>query len=436
LAQAFAPVVEILGEIALIREGLQAFAGRRVLLLQGPLGPFFRRLASDLEAVGAQVSKIDFNGGDWLFSPSGSIAFRGTAQEWADYFESFVRQHDVDVVLLFGDCRPLHRIAHQIAERLGVEVGVFEEGYIRPDYVTLERFGVNGNSLMPRDPEYFLKRASVEAPATLPVGNTFWNTACWASLYYIASALLWPFFRHYVHHRPLTVSEGWPWLRSAWRKQYFKFRERGIQQRLAGVDSKRFFLVALQVHNDAQIHAHSEYPSVEAFIESVINSFGDNAHEDALLVIKHHPMDRGYHDYSKLISRLAAEQGVEKRVLYIHDQHLPTLLENAQGVVLVNSTVGLSALDHGTPLKVCGSAIFDMLGLTYQGPLACFWSEAEQHKVSPVLHRNFRNYLIERTQLNGSFYRRLALPDSDAGLVWSYRSSGRTLSLAPECNFQ
>lgn len=420
----------------MIREGLQAFAGKRVLLLQGPLGPFFRRLAGDLEAAGAQVSKIDFNGGDLLFSPAASIPYRGAAQDWAAYFEAFVARHRIDVVLLFGDCRPLHRIAHQVAERLGIEVGVFEEGYVRPDYVTLERFGVNGNSQMPRDPQYYLERPRVQVPATLPVGNTFWHTASWALMYYIASALLWPFFPHYQHHRPLTIREGWPWLRSAWRKQFFKFRERGIERRLAGVDAKRYFLVALQVHNDAQIHTHSEYSSVEAFIESVITSFGEHAQGESLLVIKHHPMDRGYHDYSKLIARLAARQGLEKRVLYIHDQHLPTLLENAQGVVLVNSTVGLSALDHGTPLKVCGTAIFDMPGLTYQGPLAEFWGKAAEHRISKTLYRNFRDYLIERTQLNGSFYRRLELPGSRAGLVWAYRSTWVSASLTPECTFR
>lgn len=423
MAQRFASVAENSGEIALIREGLQAFAGRRVLLLQGPLGPFFRRLAKDLVEAGAQVCKIDFNGGDWLFSPVGSLVFTGQAEDWAAYLEDVLIQRNIDVVLLFGDCRPLHRIAHQVADSRGIELGVFEEGYVRPDYITLERFGVNGNSQMPRDPEYYLQRPGVQVPPTKPVGNTFWHTACWALMYYIASTLLWPVFRNYVHHRPLTMREGWPWVRSVWRKQYFRLRERGIQERLAGVDSKRYFLVALQVHNDAQIHVHSEYTSVDAFIKSVVSSFGQHAPAETILVIKHHPMDRGYHDYSGLIARLTDKHGLHGRILYIHDQHLPTLLEHARGVVLVNSTVGLSALDHGTPLKVCGTALFDMPGLTYQGALQRFWSEAEQHTVAPLLHRRFRDYLIERAQLNGSFYRRLDLPGSRAGLVWSFRAS-------------
>ena len=43
---------------------------RRVLLLQGPIGPFFWRLANFLKIRNADVVKINFNGGDALFYPA------------------------------------------------------------------------------------------------------------------------------------------------------------------------------------------------------------------------------------------------------------------------------------------------------------------------------------------------------------------------------
>lgn len=436
VAQGVAQHLKYLGETRLIMMGLQAFRGKRVLLLQGPLGPFFRRLARDLRVAGAEVVKIDFNGGDWLFSPSGSLRFSGDVGEWPGFLERTLDQCAIDAVLLFGDCRPLHRIALEVAGRRGTEIGVFEEGYLRPDYVTLERHGVNGHSQIPRDPEYYHGRGYDQVPYTRAVGNTFWFTACWALMYYITSTLLRPLFPRYEHHRPLTMREGWPWLRSVWRKQYFKYRERGIESELSTEYAGRFFLVALQVHNDAQIHVHSEYASVEAFIGTVIESFSLNAPHDTQLVIKHHPMDRGYHDYSAVIDLLMEKYGAQGRVRYIHDQHLPTLLEHARGVVLINSTVGLSALDHGTPLKVCGASLYDMPGLTYQGDLDSFWTEAQDHQPDRELHQRFRTFLIKRTQLNGNFYRRLNLPDSCAGLVWSRpsESTERVLGL-PGCTF-
>lgn len=402
----------------MISGGLAAFAGKRVLLLQGPLGPFFKRLATDLEGAGAEVLKINFTGGDWLFSGGPSLMFRDGLDAWGPFLEKVLDEHRIDTVLLFGDCRPAHQIAHEIAARKGIEIGVFEEGYIRPDYVTLERHGVNGNSLIPRSFDFYLRAKTGVIPPVHHVGNMFWHAACWAVLYYLASALLWPLFHRYQHHRPLSVLEGLPWIRSAWRKVYYRRKERGAQHQLVTELSKRFFLVPLQVHNDAQVHTHSDFTSVEAFIGHVIASFAKHAPAETVLVIKHHPMDRGYHDYASVIQRFGEQAGIAGRLMYIHDQHLPTLLDHARGVVLINSTVGLSALTHGTPLKCCGAALYDMEGLTFQESLDAFWEGAATFAPNRELFQQFLGYLIDTTQLNGSFYRPLPMPGSAAGLVW------------------
>ena len=403
----------------MIDADLSTYKNKRVLLLQGPIGPFFRRLAGDLKRAGAaDVVKIDFNGGDWLFSPKGSIQFRGRMAEWADFLDRVLSERQIDTVLLFGDCRPVHRIAHRVADKRGVTIGVFEEGYIRPNYVTLELFGVNGHSTIPRIPEAYLEAPKVEEVESVSVGNSLWFAVMWCMMYYEASILLRPFYRHYTHHRPLNFNESWPWLRSVWRKQLYKLQEKGIQEELVEKFSGNYFLVPLQVHNDAQLLVHSSFTSVQAFIFEVLTSFAKHAPQDTLLVIKQHPLDRGYRNYSDYVATLAAQYHLGNRVRYIHDQHLPTLLEHARGVVVVNSTVGLSALHHGTPTKVCGEAIYDLKGLTFQGRLHAFWKHAAELVVDAELYIRFRSYLVSHTQLNGNFYRRLTVANSEAGLVW------------------
>lgn len=403
----------------MIREGLSAFKGKRIVLLQGPVGPFFKRLAKDLQQAGAVVHKINFNGGDWAFFSDNAHHFRGGAKDWPAYFENYLAAYEIDTVLLFGDCRPLHRAAHEIATRKKIEIGVFEEGYVRPDYVTLELHGVNGNSTIPRDPRFYMQSMPEDKVTTYSVGNTFWFAAVWAILYYTASTFAFPFFHRYRHHRPLGMREGFPWILGALRKIYYKKVEKGIEQELTSRLSRKYFLVPLQVHNDAQVHIHSDFESISTFIASVITSFAKHAPSDTHLIIKHHPMDRAYRDYNDLIGLLASTHRIEKRVRYIHDQHLPSLLSHARGAVVINSTVGLSALDHGTPLKVCGNAIYDMQGLTFQASLDKFWRAATRTRIDTELLERFQNYLITHTQLNGSFYRRLSLPFSHSGLVWT-----------------
>jgi len=164
---------------------------------------------------------------------------------------------------------------------------------------------------------------------------------------------------------------------------------------------------------------HSNYPSIESFIHEVVSSFAENADPDVALVIKHHPMDRAYRDYSQLWESLSEGYGLQGRLLYVHDLHLPHVLPHARGVVVVNSTVGLSALLHDVPVKVCGRAIYDIPSITYSGRLRNFWKEAPSHKPDPAALQGFRSYLIEHTQLNGSMYKRLPVEGSSAGVVWS-----------------
>jgi capsular polysaccharide export protein len=405
----------------MIAQGLSAFRDKKILLLQGPVGPFFQRLAQDLTNAGAHISKINFNGGDWLFYRRNAVHYQGDLDAWPAFLSEVIESRGIDTIMLFGDCRAHHRIAHEVAKRRDIEVGVFEEGYIRPDYVTLERDGVNGYSPLPDNPIYYLNKVPNGNVYNESVGNTFWYAALWACLYYLAAQLFAPFFYRYQHHRPLSVLEAGPWLRSLWRKVYYKFKERSVQQKLTGALSKKFFIVPLQVHNDAQVHSHSDFVSVEAFIQGVVASFAAHGPEDTMLVVKHHPMDRGYNDYTALIHKLGNEFGIFGRLLYIHDLHLPSLLQHARGTVLINSTVGLSTLFHNCPLKVCGDAIYAMKGLVYQDSLDSFWADAEDVVIDYELFKRFRSYIIETTQLNGSFYKRLPIVGTATGIRWNER---------------
>jgi capsular polysaccharide export protein len=382
-----------------------AYAGKRVLLLQGPLGPFFKRLAESLTDAGAQVHKVNFNGGDFLFYPTGACAWTGKMTDWPAYLEALLDRLNIDVIMLFGDCRPIHSAAREIANRRAIKVGVFEEGYIRPNYITFEQFGVNGFSLLGRDPQVLRNMPKVARSPETQVGNTFWYAATWAVLYYLAADVLRPFFRHYRHHRPLCVTEALPWLRAAARKWHYARKERGLLRALTGPLSKRFFLVPLQIATDSQILQHSEFSSVAEFIRETVESFACHAPKDTLLVIKHHPLDRGYHDYAAVIREQALKFGLGGRLMYIHDQHLPTLFDHMRGAIVINSTVGFSALSHNAAVKTCGVAIYDLEGLTFQAPLAQFWQEAQSFRPDRDLVERFRGYVIDETQINASFYK-------------------------------
>lgn len=399
-------------------QGINGFSGKNVLLLQGPVGPFFSRLARDLAAAGARVSKVNFNAGDWFFYRRGALSFREPLRKWPAFLAALIDELDVDVILLFGDCRPIHRVAHEIAVARQIELGVFEEGYVRPDYLTFERHGVNANSQMPRNPLYYLNRPAEMAPPRQRLPNPFWHMVAWAFLYYLAASIGYFLFPFYQHHRPLNPVEAWPWLRSAWRRQLYRWKGRRHMSWLTGELSGRFFLVPLQVHNDSQVLVHSPFPDVETFIGRVMQSFAGQAAADAILVIKHHPMDRGYRHYGKLVAGMARQLGIARRCLYVHDLHMPTVLRHARGVVVINSVSGLQALQRDVPVKVMGRAIYDIQGMCFRGGLDDFWRATDDFRPSLVLVKRFLHCLVLRTQVNASFYRVAPESASATGISW------------------
>jgi capsular polysaccharide export protein len=388
-----------------------------VLLLQGPMGPFFKRFARDLEGLGASVYKINFNTGDRLFYRTGNVVdFTGTADEWSFFLRQKLEQWQIDRIYLFGDTRPCHAGVCRLARQLSIDVYVFEEGYLRPYYITLEKSGVNGHSEMPRDPMHYkgLRQGREEEPR--PVPDWFLRAALYATAYFIAGWLGRRRFPHYRHHRPFVFyHEAFFWVRGGFRKLYYSIRERNVLKLLTGEHSKQFYLVPLQVHSDAQIRRWSDIASAAAFIRRVMASFAAHAPAGTLLVFKHHPLDRGYSDYTKFIGRLATKYNLQDRVLYVHDVRLASLLDHAKGTIVINSTVGLSSLLHNTPVKVMGHAIYNMKGLVFDGPLGDFWSA--EATIDRRLYQQFRRYLLSTNQINGNYYRKLKGISNSSGVI-------------------
>ncbi|EAJ9448760.1 capsule biosynthesis protein [Campylobacter coli] len=378
------------------------FSGKNVLLLQGPVGTFFHRLAIKMEKNKTKVLKLNFNGGDFFFYPNGKRC-KCDEKDLENFYENFFKEKKIDAIVMYNDCRLIHAKAIKVARKLGIGIWIFEEGYLRPYCITFEKDGVNANSSLPRDKNFYLSCNILTKESIKEIPGGFKFMAFSAFLYWFFSFLLAPFFNNKLHHRTLFPFEFLFWFRSLYRKYLYKFTEKKLNQKIYSLE-KKYFLAILQVYNDTQIKHHYK-KSIEEFIEELILSFANHARAKSYLVFKHHPMDRGYRNYSKLINELSQKYHVEGRILYVHDTYLPTLLKRALGCITINSTVGLSAILESCPTKVCGNAFYDFEGLAYPKKLQFFWREAHAYKPNPSLVLNFKNYLLNTNQFNGNFYK-------------------------------
>ncbi len=387
---------------------LRLLARRRVLLLQGPMGPFFSHLGDVLKSRGASVWRINFNGGDdWYSSARDDILrFTQPLHEWPTRLRAITEELRIDSIVLFGQSRPMHQKAIEHARANGIAVFVFEEGYVRPDYVTLELGGVNGWSSIPRHRSFYDTQSAEMPPPPEPTNQHFMRVAGIAMTYAVAMLAGRLRYPHYEHHRDLNLlTEGARWWRGLGRKWARGVMERNSLAELTQADrTQKWFLVPLQVHTDAQVRDHSHFSGMPEFIHAVMKSFAEHGDPAHWLVFKHHPLDRPYNDYSRFIAGHASQMDITHRVRYIHDQHLPTLLKHTRGVVTINSTTGIQALYHGTPVLPLGDCLYAVPGLVHSGPLETFWHEPGA--VDADLFQRFRTYLVQQSQLNVSFYGR------------------------------
>lgn len=378
---------------------------KNVLFLQGPMGDFFKRMDTVFRKQGANTFKIGLNAGDYFFAHKDNYTpYRGKRENWYNFIESFLTSNQIDMVFLFGDCRFYQSLTIQAAKAHNICVYVFEEGYIRPHYITMELFGVNDHSLINRDPDFYRSLPETEVEQPLHAQQNKFKMNYSASLYYLWSNIFYFRYPYYKHHRDfLAVEEFYFGVRGAIRKSIYPYYENKYLPLIEGELSKKYFFIPLQTHNDFQILRHSQYGSLEKFIIEVLESFAANADKETWLLFKHHPVDRGRKNYRRFIKEQAGEFNVADRVIVVHDLFLPTCIENAIGTITINSTVGLTSVSYGIPTITLGKSIYDMEGLTSKDlSLQEFWHTQKQP--DPLLYKKFHNYLIETTQLNGSFY--------------------------------
>ncbi len=350
---------------------------REFLFLQGPPGPFFRMLADKLTEHGAGVRRINFSGGDKHDWPRNCVNYRGLMSRWPIFFDRVVRDWRITDLVLFGDCRPVHQAAIRMAQLRGIHVHVFEEGYIRPDWMTLERDGVNGHSPIIRDPDAILALAKTLPPIPkLPAITADFKRRArdsyWHYHHVFFGKLGFPFYR--THRQGSLFLDAFGWLLKFARKSA---REDKAEQTLKVIEGSDFFLFPLQLTGDYQIRVHSPFRSMGVAVEFVLESFAQHAPQNASLLIKEHPLDSRYGNWRRQIMRKARQLGVEDRVFHIDGGDLQPLAEASLGMVCVNSTSGTLALEAGKPVVVLGEAVYDVPGVTHQSGLDKFWSRPE-----------------------------------------------------------
>jgi capsular polysaccharide export protein len=383
-------------------------ATKTYLFLQGPHGPFFYRLGKMLEAAGASVWRVGFNRGDQAFWPKrrSYIPFQDDQARWPDRFRDIVAEKSVTDIVLYGDTRPIHARAVEIANALGLTVHVFEEGYLRPYWVTYERGGTNGNSrLMDMDVPQ-MRRALEGIDPDLPDAPARWGDmrqhVFYGAVYHFFVLLRNQSYRQFQPHRAITVADEFRLYIKRLLTMPYTAASRALASRRIKWGGFPYHLCLLQLEHDASFQMHSRFETMADFLDVVIAGFAKGAPRHHHLVLKAHPLEDGRVPLRRLIRSMARAHGVAERVHFVRGGKLAGLLNTARSAVTVNSTAAQQVLWRGFPLKVYGEAVYNKPEFVSTQSLPDFFKNPS--RPDSVAYRDYRHYLLETSQIPGGFY--------------------------------
>ena len=421
----------------------KASCKRSFLFLQGPHGNFFKQLSRKLNSFGYTTYSICFNGGDAVDKQVSinTYYYFKPREYFSSFFRNIIIEKQITDVFLYGDKRYYHTIAIEICKSINANIWVFEEGYLRPGYITLEKNGVNSNSNIPAIYNEWLSKQKHHSSDCNNCSdivfdenddilkNPMKTRVKYTIINYLGLWFLYPLFPFYKWHRDKGfTSEILGWINKKCSDFVSQKKKKNITEKLTKME---YFAFPLQLSSDAQIKCASSFRDVSESVEKVISSFAIHADAKYHLIIKLHPLDNSFFSYRKFVNNLAQSFSIENRIHFITDANSNDFIDNCLGTVVINSTMGILSLYKGKPTITLGNAIYANIGLATSAItngvfnekiLNKFWNSRKLPSKSCV--NSFFKILKNNAILLGNFYTKEGIAQSIEGVLQRINING------------
>lgn len=247
-----------------------------------------------------------------------------------------LKRHKPDFLIVWNGKKFHQAIAVEIAKDLNIQPVFFENGVL-PNTTTMDFKGVNASNSVPRDPSFF-------------------------------------------EHMQFKEDQKLP--------QILQVREAKTKKKTFDTSlPERYIFVPFQVAYDSQIIQHSPWIKDMFELYEIIEWLSGRI--DIPFVIKEHPSDR-VSDYTSLHQK-------ENKNIIFSSHNTQELIENAECVMTINSSVAMESLLFGKRVIVLGDAFFAIDGIvkvaTCKEEIRTHLETLDQWQVHEILIKNFLTYL-------------------------------------------
>lgn len=242
------------------------------------------------------------------------------------YFHEYIIRHNIQLVCVWnGTLVPLASAA-RVAHKLGRKTLFFENGYL-PNTTTVDPQGVNNQNSLVGKPREFYEGVD---PKKEKLDRLYSGKAS---------------------------------IRALKTKWY----QRIIKRKLAGQPEiitmpNRFIFLPFQVNDDTQVLLHSpNIKTMDALVAcavEAVRSHNAERGDDLWIIAKEHPSDFGRVDYSQLKAKYQKDN-----IVFLRYYPTPDLIKQANGVLTLNSSVGIESLVQHKPVITLGNAFYNVEGL-------------------------------------------------------------------------
>ena len=310
---------------------------------------------------------------------------------YISYLRNFLKEEKIDLVTMHNDLRWQHALSIQVCKELNLKYIVTERGIFRPNTITVDFKGVNANSSLPKNKEFY-KKAKIHKKSLINYRLSK-IIILKTNIKFVIFILFSKIGQVLKINCQIKNKEH----------SFLKYMNIFVRQQVNWRRSKninlprRYIFVPIQVNEDTQILVHSDFNNMQEFISKVENDVY-SLDSDLSLVFKIHPMESG-----------AVRYKFNDKSIVV-DTDIARLIKDSEFVVTINSTVGLEAIQLNKVVLVLGESFFKIDGI-----VICSSKDSFRDDLIRIINKkiiivdiesmnSFMEYLMYKYQVNGNLF--------------------------------